>query len=162
MKSLSGMTSLEPRVPNQRSGDSPHCPPRPDSRHTRGHTLMFSSGHDPPHHPGLSLHTLSLAPHCSPAVSYPTRLLYPTRNHPPSRPPRLSPSPCHRSSRLSCSGAPSQTPGPHQRQGHCLAVGEAVEGLEHRALLARTAAKLEGGQVCEGEGPSRCPPLPVP
>lgn len=104
----------------------------------------------------------SLAPHCSPAVSYPTRLLYPTRNHPPSRPPRLSPSPCHRSSRLSCSGAPSQTPGPHQRQGHCLAVGEAVEGLAHRALLARTAAKLEGGQVCEGEGPSRCPPLPVP
>ena len=73
-----------------------------------GRTHVFSSGHDPAHHPGLSLHTLSLAPNCSPAVSYPTRLLYPARNHPPPRPPRFSPSPCPRSSRLSWAASQTQ------------------------------------------------------
>lgn len=171
MKCLSGMTSLEPRDPNQRSGDSPHCPPRPDSGHTRVRVGTHTCSLLDVTLPTILDSATVFGSTPQPRSLLPHKTLYPTRNPPPPRPPRLSPSPCHRSSRLSCSGAPSQTPDPHHRQGHRLAVGEAMEGLAHRALLARTAAKLEGGQVCEGEGlfllpttpsPPLPPPLPVP
>lgn len=41
---------------------------------------------------------------------------------------------------------PFPDPGPHHRQGHSLAIREAIEGLADRAVLLvhATAAKLEG------------------
>lgn len=69
-------------------------------------------------------------------------------SHLPPGAPRLFPSSCHRSSRLSCSG-PSPDSSPHHRQSHRLAIGEAIQGLADRAVLPvhTAAAKLEGGVV---------------
>lgn len=89
--------------------------------HTHTHTRSSStpsSAHDPPHYPPLSLHhCLRLHPA---AQQSPTRQYSSTppqrdpMRHPPTHPnhpgsPRLFPSPCHGSSRRSCSGALSQT-----------------------------------------------------
>lgn len=169
----------EPSDPNQRSVDSPHCP-LPDltqltcvHTHTYAHMHTCMHTHAPAPHPlpdltlpiflnlasvpPLWLHTAvqHFLPHRTPLSC----LRDPMRPLPPGVP-RLFPSSCHRSSRLSCPG-PSPDPSPHHRQSDRLAIGEAIQGLADRAVLpVRTAAaKLEEEWFCEwGEGLLWLPP----